>query len=89
MKLIVLVTAVLTVVGCTHSRQIRTAEGAEGHFVNCSGYRKGWGHCDITASELCGARGWTVLKRNQSEGFAGGAENLHSTQTRTMVIQCK
>ena len=83
-----------SVVGCASSSKTYTADGREGHSLNCSGTARNWGMCEQKAGELCGPRGYEVLSTTGDKGLiatAGSGGNFFATTTisRTMLVACK
>ena len=83
----------LALSGCASSAKTYTADGKDGHVLNCSGAARTWGMCFEKAGEICGTRGYVVEQQTgdknsiftASSTFAsGGAFN-----TRSMMIRCK
>ena len=67
--------------GCATSIPIATQNGKLGHAINCSGGNMT--HCYQKASELCGAKGYTILDKNdRPAGFFTGAD-------KRLVVECK
>ena len=86
--------AALTILaGCASTSETYTADGRQGHSINCSGTARNWGMCLEKAGEICGQRGYVVLDKSGDQGFvAGGSQTgafASSTFARTMLIQCK
>jgi len=83
----------LLVVGCADSEPTFTASGQKGNSIDCSGEFSTWGECYEEAGELCGARGYKVLEKMTDKGSSvyAGKDYLSgaSTNTRSLIIQCK
>jgi hypothetical protein len=83
----------LLVVGCADSEPTFTASGQKGHSIDCSGELGTWGECYEEAGELCGTRGYKVLEKmgDKESSILAGKDILSgtSTNTRSLIIQCK
>jgi len=83
----------LLVVGCADSEPTFTSSGQKGNSIDCSGEFGTWGECYEEAGELCGARGYKVLEKMTDKGSSvyAGKDILSgsSTNTRSLIIQCK
>jgi hypothetical protein len=87
------IAAILVLGACTTSKPIYLADGREGHTVNCSGKELNWDNCYQKAGEICEARGYQIISRDESQdtsmtgtqfGFIGGTNT-----GRVLVIACK
>jgi hypothetical protein len=98
-----LVVAGLLLAGCApqQSQAVYTADGRQGHSLNCtydtemkSGTFSGnWGLCFQKAGELCGSAGYDVMEKSDdhaqysSFNMYGGSSG--TINQRTMVIACR
>jgi hypothetical protein len=87
MKRILILALILQ--GCAMSGKTYLPDGRQGYTINCSGIQT----CESKAGDLCGARGYTVIDRQDMPqaalagapqiGIAGGTNYV-----RTMLIAC-
>lgn len=79
--------------GCATVKTTYTADGRQGHSINCSGGALNWGACYEKAGELCGERGYDILQRSgdQQGSVAGTQMGLFGSvnQTRSLLVACK
>ena len=96
---------VISLAGCSNSKQIYTADGQQGHVVTCTPAWTGgligqlassstsWGQCYEKAGELCGAAGYDLIQQIGEGGAYGqagqGGGFVSSTNNRTMIVKCK
>ena len=92
-KVSMAVAVAILVSGCASSEPTYTASGQKGHSIDCSGELGTWGECYEEAGELCGARGYRVLEKMTDKGSSviANKDGLFgdSTNTRSLIIQCK
>jgi hypothetical protein len=95
----------ISLVGCVKSQQTYTADGQQGHVINCTpGWTGGivgavanastsWGQCYQRAGEICGAAGYDIIQQIGEGGVYGqagqGGGFVSTTNNRTMVVKCK
>ena len=90
-----LIVASLTILasGCASATKTYTADGHEGHSINCSGDALTWGSCLEKAGTICGALGYDVLEQSDETGAMISANQAGvfgtTTATRSMLIACK
>lgn len=93
MRLACLLLAVLALTACATAKTTYTADGRQGHSINCSGGALNWGACYEKAGELCGERGYDILQRSgdQQVSIAGTQIGLFGSanQTRSLLVACK
>ena len=97
--------AMISLAGCSSSKQIYTADGQQGHVVTCTPAWTGgligqlasastsWGQCYEKAGELCGSAGYDIIQQVGEGGAYGqggqGGGFVSTTNNRTMVVKCK
>lgn len=83
----------LLLAGCASSAPTYTADGRQGHSLNCSGTARTWGMCEQKAGEICGAKGYNILTATSDNGMMATASQgsffATTTVSRTMLIACK
>lgn len=102
MKKILIISALtLGLVACATVRESYAPDGRKAYNLNCSGTARGWDKCYSAAGELCGAKGYDVLTKNNEPvamGTAGASASANSasygssfvmTSERSMLIACK
>lgn len=57
-------------------------DGREAYNLTCSGNMRNWGMCYEKAGEICGRKGYTIIRRDGEQDGIGMA-------FRSMVIQCR
>tara|TARA_R110002073_G_scaffold284069_1_gene448349 strand:- start:1505 stop:1753 length:249 start_codon:yes stop_codon:yes gene_type:complete len=67
MKYTLLIFCIAVLSACATSKEVYTADGKQGHSIECSGKGLTWGSCYEKAGELCGARGYGVLQKDEDE----------------------
>jgi hypothetical protein len=67
----------LVLTGCASSSTTFGPDGRPAHVLNCSGWARTWGHSYEKAGQICGARGYEVVSRDE-----GGL-------SRSMTVACK
>jgi len=92
-NLLVLIIALVFIGGCATAKQTYTADGQQGHSINCSGSALNWGMCYEKAGELCGENGYEVLEKTGDQGAMATAGQFGlfagSIINRSMIIKCK
>jgi hypothetical protein len=82
--------AALMLAGCASSREVYTPSGELGYVISCDGV--GWAVCYTKASDLCGAKGYQIIKQQSDQEAAGYggtyAWGVSSSSTRTLLVQC-
>ena len=97
--------ALISLAGCSSSKQIYTADGQQGHVVTCTPAWTGgligqlasastsWGQCYEKAGELCGSAGYDIIQQVGEGGAYGqggqGGGFVSTTNNRTMIVKCK
>ena len=97
--------ALISLAGCSSSKQIYTADGQQGHVVTCTPAWTGgiigqiasastsWGQCYEKAGELCGPAGYDIIQQVGEGGAYGqggqGGGFVSTTNNRTMIVKCK
>jgi hypothetical protein len=93
MKRIGIALFALALSACASSRATYTADGRQGHSLNCSGLARTWGMCEEKAGEICGARGYDILSTTSDSGVIATANDAGfmagNTISRTMLIACR
>jgi len=100
-----LAAVVISLAGCSSSKQIYTADGQQGHVVTCTPVWTGgivgqianastsWGQCYEKAGELCGPAGYDIIQQVGENGVYGqGSEGggfVSTTNNRSMIVKCK
>jgi len=81
------------IAGCASSESTYTSTGKKGHSIDCSSSIGTWGDCYEEAGEICGARGYTILEKIGDKESSTYADKdglvSNSSNTRSMIIQCK
>lgn len=67
--------------GCAVSTPITTQNGKPGHAIDCGGGNMS--HCYQKASQLCGAKGYSVLDKNDRPA------GLFTSADMRLIIECK
>lgn len=89
--------AATAVAGGCATKEIYLPDGQKGHSISCNsqgqfGGLVDWSTCYQHASNLCGARGYTVLQRSDQQGFSASVSQYSgyagTTTDRMMVIKC-
>jgi hypothetical protein len=79
--------------GCVTVTPTFTANGKQGHNIDCSTSLSTWGSCYQKAGEICGAKGYNVIAKegDTQSSLSGGRHGVFgSTEaTRTLIIECK
>lgn len=95
--LILILGSAAAISGCASASKTYMPNGRDGYSINCSGAARNWGMCYEKAGEICGTKGYEVLRKDEgrgaiasmnssgysSSGFAG------TTHARSMLIQCR
>ena len=104
--LLAAITAVtLALAGCVNSKQTYTADGSQGHVINCTPAWTGgivgqvaasstsWGTCYEKAGEICGPAGYDIVQQVGENGAygqgGGGGGFVSTTNNRTLIVKCK
>jgi hypothetical protein len=79
--------------GCAFAKKTYTSDGKEGYLITCSGSTSNWGKCYEKAGNLCKAKGYEILEKNEDKGvvLSGSEQGVHVAPVfnRSMIIQCK
>jgi hypothetical protein len=90
---LLILTTVLSLLGCATARQTYTPDGRAGYTVDCSGEVLTWSYCYQKAGDLCGARGYDLLTMvGDPRGAVVTPPTLLSASAgsaRSMLIACK
>lgn len=101
MKKIIITALSFSLVACATVRESYAPDGRKAYSLNCSGTARGWDKCYSAAGELCGAKGYDVLTKNNEPvamGTTGASMSANSasygssfamTSERSMLIACK
>lgn len=83
----------LVLSSCATSQTVFLPDGAAGHAINCDGSAVSWSACFQKAGELCGASGYEVVDRSDSETYTATATpqvyQAGAFVTRSMIVKCK
>src|SRR6516164_9798459 len=95
----------ISLAGCVKSEQTYTADGQQGHVINCTpGWTGGivgavanastsWGQCYQRAGEICGAAGYDIIQQVGEGGVYGqggqGGGFVSSTNNRMMGLRLR
>jgi hypothetical protein len=77
--------------GCASSEV--SLNGNESHIVTCAPAASVWAQCNRRAEEICGPKGFSVLKRVKEEGTLVTVDRngpaVSPAKSRMMVVRCK
>jgi hypothetical protein len=90
---IILVIPLLALVGCATVKESYAPDGRKSYTLNCSGLARGWDKCEAAAGDICQAKGYDIISRNQANTstVGGTREGVFGTQNqeRSMMVACK
>src|SRR5262245_21606279 len=89
--------APLLLAACAVAKPTHLPDGRQGVSISCDGEMQGMAACYEKAGELCGARGYDIVNKEQqstptgyaSVGRYGGFAASGSNDTRSILIACK
>lgn len=70
---------------CAISSKTHTPSGKEAYAIDCSGSLLNWGMCYDKAGDICGSKGYYIVKKDEERGTYLG----NSIISRSMTIRCK
>jgi hypothetical protein len=90
---VAIVLAPALLVGCASSETVNTASVDESHIVTCTPAATVWAQCNKRAGEICGSKGFDVIKRVADQGtlvtIDSSGPSVGSPKSRMMVVRCK
>jgi hypothetical protein len=94
-KTILLLPLLLT--ACAVAKPTYLPDGRQGISIACDGQVQGMNSCFEKAGELCGAKGYDIVNREQQSSPTGGASfnryggwaSSGSVENRSILIACK
>jgi len=76
--------------GCATVSETYGLDGRPAFTLNCSGTARTWNMCRKAAGELCGARGYDVIERLDSDDNRPAFElEKDIGHSRSMVVSCR
>lgn len=80
---------VMSLAGCATAKPTYGPDGKAAYTIECSGTAGSWGMCYRKAGDLCGSSGYKVINQAGDKGLIATGAILTSTQSRSMLVECR
>lgn len=79
---------ILTIAGCSSTREIRGPDGSMIYETTCHGTIRSMGDCMENAAETCSGA-YEIIGKDSSQGLNSSNGDVYTTESRSMLFKCK